>query len=183
MATNPQYVRLPERLLSGNVTDVVGGSGWGISGFDVKEFPDENDDPVAYAFVKDAVRAGLLEEASTAEFKSVQKAINAVSEVAALALPANQGGPAQPSPWNEAAVSQVANKHRRRLVTSRLTEAWEEDEGKSASTSDGEDEPPNYGDMHKAELQAEARRRGLDESGNKDDIVARLEEDDAKATA
>lgn len=39
-----------------------------------------------------------------------------------------------------------------------------------------EDEP--YDDMSKADLQAECDARGLPTSGNKDDLVARLVEDD-----
>jgi len=123
-----KYVRLPERLLSGNVTDVLGGSGWGISGFDVKPVPDKEDEPEAHAFVVACLRANLLEEASAQEHELVTSAVAEVEKVAARSLPENQGGPAQPSPWNEAAISNVANKHRKKLISARI-----------AGTVDGED--------------------------------------------
>lgn len=179
---DPKYVRLPERLLSGNVTDVLGGSQWGISGLDVKEFPSKEDDPEAYAFVRDCVRANMLEEASADEYRMVRKAVDAVEEAAAKALPTNQGGPAQPSPWNEAAIANVANKHRKKLVAARVADSFEQ--AAEEDSGSGSDSAVDYTSLNHTELQDEARKRGLDSSGTKKEIAARLEEDDqAKASA
>jgi hypothetical protein len=168
----PQYVRLPERLLSGNVTDVVGGSGWGLSGFDVKEVPDREDEPEAYAFVKEALRAGLLEAASTAEYNMVRKAHDEVAAIARSSMPENMGGPSQPSPWNEAAISNAAKKHTKKLVQARITDSHEAAEDDESRGTEG------YAAMHKGQLKNELKNRGLDVSGNRDDLIARLEEDD-----
>lgn len=65
MADDPQYVRLATRLSRGMVCDVKG-SGWSISGLDVRKFPEGN---VAARFVRAKVNAGVLEPASKAEWE------------------------------------------------------------------------------------------------------------------
>lgn len=49
-----------------------------------------------------------------------------------------------------------------------------------AQASDGSSAAADYRASNKAELQAEAERRGLATGGTKEDLVARLVEDDAK---
>lgn len=68
MPNNPHYVRLPE----GPATALVDTrSGWGITGFDVKKFPDREEAPEAYRFVRQMVRKGRLEGASKSEWDEV----------------------------------------------------------------------------------------------------------------
>lgn len=65
MADDPKYVRLATRLSRGMVCDVQG-SGWSISGLDVRKFPEGN---VAARFVRSRLNAGLLEPASKSEWE------------------------------------------------------------------------------------------------------------------
>lgn len=65
MADDPKYVRLATRLSRGMVCDVEG-SGWSISGLDVRQFPEGN---VASRFVRSKLNAGLLEPASKSEWE------------------------------------------------------------------------------------------------------------------
>jgi hypothetical protein len=180
MANDPKYVRLPERLLAGNVTDIEGGTGWGISGLDVKEFPE---DPDEASFVRDALRSQLLEPATAAEFKRVSDAHARLGSLAAGAVP-KEGALGTPAPWNEAAIQQVGKKVRNNLLAKRLADADEEEEETTPDSTD-------YASLHKAELVQEIERRNaeredddqLPTDGTKDDLVKRLQEDDAAVTA
>jgi hypothetical protein len=175
---DPTYVRLPERLLTGNVTDVLGGTGWGISGLDVKEFP--ADDPQEQAFVRDALRSQKLEAATATEFRRVRDAHERVAALAEGAVP-KEGSLGTPAPWNEAAIQQVSKKVRNDLLRRRLVDE-EEDEEVTRSNA----EPTGYNSMHKAELVAEIERRNAEReadaqipvSGNKDELAKRLQDDD-----
>lgn len=71
-----KYVRLRDGLHTGVLVDVE--SGWGISGMDVKPFPE--DDPVAASFVSGRVAAGVLEGASKAEYDEVTGSNDALLE-------------------------------------------------------------------------------------------------------
>lgn len=64
MADDPKYVRLATRLSRGMVCDVKG-SGWSISGLDVRQFPTT---PQAARFVRAKLNAGVLEPASKSEW-------------------------------------------------------------------------------------------------------------------
>lgn len=75
---DPQYVRLANRLSRGILADVEG-SGWSISGLDVKEFPKDNTN--AARFVRHALRDGKLEPASRAEHEEVQSEVEALNDV------------------------------------------------------------------------------------------------------
>jgi hypothetical protein len=175
LAEDVQYVHLPERLVTGNVTDLV--SGWGIAGFDVKEVPDKEDEPEAWQFVIDKLRAGLLEEADSAEFGMVRAMSNDVAKQARLSLPTEFGGPVRPSPWNEAALAGVAKKHFRKLLAARVSGNFSHNVG--AVADDEEDDEAVEGDslesMNKAQLQNEARTRELDDAGTKRDLRARIQ--------
>jgi len=181
MANDPKYVRLPERLLTGNVTDIDGGTGWGIAGLDVKEFPE---DPDEQAFVRASLRAQLLEPATAAEFNRVQDAHQRLNNLARGAVP-KEGALGSPAPWNESAIQQVGKKVRNDLLVKRLADQDEEDDDSPSSTS--KSEGPDYAGMHKAELVQEIEQRNADRaeddqlptSGSKDDLVKRLQEDDA----
>lgn len=74
-----QFVRLPERLTTGNVTDLD--SGWHIGGFDVKPVPDKEENPEAHRFVMDKLRGGHLEEASADEHAVVQDSRKQLTEL------------------------------------------------------------------------------------------------------
>lgn len=67
-ANDPSFVRLAARLQRGGMADVQG-SGWSISGLNVKEFPSDN--PAAKRFVRKALNDGKLEPASKAEWEEV----------------------------------------------------------------------------------------------------------------
>lgn len=71
MARTPSYVRLADRLCLGMQVDIE--SGWGISGFDVRAFPDEEENPVAHAWAKRQLQLGNLEEAGKAEWDEVHE--------------------------------------------------------------------------------------------------------------
>lgn len=77
MANDPKYVRLSNRLSYGMQAD-VDGSGWSISGLDVKEFPSSDG---AARYVRKMLRDGKLEPASRAEFDEVQEGNKAVEKV------------------------------------------------------------------------------------------------------
>lgn len=171
-AEEVQYVRLPERLVSGNVTDLE--SGWGISGLDVKAVPDQEDEPEAWQFVIDKIRAGIIEEASAEEHDMVRSIHRAVEAVAKNSLPTEFGGPAKPSPWNEAAIENVAKKHRRKLMAARVANVF------ASEPEPATEESQNYNKMHKSQLQQLCRDRDLDDGGSKEDLITRLEDDDTK---
>jgi type IV secretory pathway VirB10-like protein len=179
---DPKYVRLPERLLTGNVTDLV--TGWGISGLDVKEFPADDEQEIAY--VRGALRSQLLEPATAAEFRRVRDAHERVASLAEGAVP-KEGSLGTPAPWNEAAIQQVSKKVRNDLLRKRLVDADEEDDEPARSNA----EPTGYADQHKAELVAEIERRNAEReadaqiptSGNKEELVKRLQDDDEASAA
>lgn len=64
-----KYVRLADHLARGMRADLT--SGFSISGFNVVEMPDKDEQPRAYEFVKAEIAAGRMEEASKAEFDEV----------------------------------------------------------------------------------------------------------------
>lgn len=169
---DPAFVRLPERLLSGNWTDLA--TGFGVAGLDVKEFPD---DPDEIRVVRDALRSQLLEPATRADYDRVQKAHSKVGDLARTFVPA-EGALGSPAPWNESGIASVAKKEHKKLVYARFNEEVEEEEPAS--------EPGSYKSMLKPQLQAEVRRRNaerdaedkLPEDGTKDELVALLEADD-----
>lgn len=170
---HPDYVRLPERLLSGCVVDVNGGSGFSLSGLDVKPFPDEDDEPEAFQFALDAMKTQKIEEATEEEYNAVRKHADAVAKVAKLSMPTEHGGPVRPAPWNEAGIKTEANKRRRSLLKLRAS-------GQDDSIEP--DEEDNTGDdvasLTKAEIMAELRSSGVefDHRQNKPKLADQLRE-------
>lgn len=124
--STPKYVRLVERLSRGTLVDL--NSGWGISGFDVKETPGD-EDPRAQEFVKTALRQGKLEEASKAEFEEISDSNDAARE---LMFPTEDILRAALTPHNEYEVQQKARESRRRLLDARG------ESGEDAYTADEE---------------------------------------------
>jgi hypothetical protein len=168
MAT--KYVRLPDRLATGSLSDV--NSGWSIGGLDVRPVPDEKLNPVAYAFVQGYLRTGHLEEASKAEHDEVRELDRELAKAHLGTLDefeaAARGG------YQEGTIQQRVTETQSRIKSSRATVSESSDED-DEETEEGGD----YSTMSKADLVAEAENRGLDSSGTKADIVARLEEADA----
>lgn len=125
MPNDPQYVRLTNRLGLQMVADVTGGSGWSISGLDVKEFPDDEDEA---AYVRVQLGRGVLEPATKAEYEEVHDEDD-VSEVVA-----RYTDPSGKKPWQEAEVQAASRKRRvaieesRELSEDELAEFEDEDE-------------------------------------------------------
>lgn len=68
MAKDPQYVKLADRLVRSLAVDPI--SGWGVSGLDIKEFPDESR-PAAQSWARTALQRGVLEHATAEEYDVV----------------------------------------------------------------------------------------------------------------
>lgn len=95
--TDPKYVRLAEHMANRIVADIEGGSGWSISGMQVKTFPDEETEPTACRYVRSQLVAGLLEPAGKAEYDEVLAGNRAMEEAA------GRGGSNGPSQGEESA--------------------------------------------------------------------------------
>lgn len=96
MATNPEYVRLADHLVHGLIVD-TDGTGWSISGLDVKPFPDNREEA---RFVKRQLNAGKLEAAGVAEYEEAhpdgdEEAGDAEAFVEAVRAAAGRGAPRQ----------------------------------------------------------------------------------------
>lgn len=120
MANDPSYVRLANRLSLQTIADISEfGSGWSISGLDVKEFPEDTE---AARYVRLKVGQGVLETASRAEFEEVQDDEEAASVVARFS------DPNAPLPWQEADVQEVHARKRQQIADNRGLDEAEEDE-------------------------------------------------------
>lgn len=120
MANDPSYVRLANRLSLQVIADISEfGSGWSISGLDVKEFPEDTE---AARYVRLKVGQGVLETATRAEFEEVQDDEEAANVVARFS------DPNAPMPWQEADVQEVHARKRRQLEANRTSESDEEEE-------------------------------------------------------
>lgn len=120
MPNDPSYVRLANRLSLQMVADISEfGSGWSISGLDVKEFPEDID---AARYVRLKLGQGVLEPATKAEFEEIH------DEDDALEVVARYRDPSQPHPWQEAEVQRVHAERRRQIESKRADESDEEDE-------------------------------------------------------
>lgn len=106
--STPSHVRLAERLNRGIVADVENGSGWSIAGLDVKEVPNAQDEPVAFAFVERNLRQGKLEAATAGEYQDVQEANGVIAEAAKFDPDAGES-------LNEAAVQAAVRKASKEL--------------------------------------------------------------------
>jgi len=152
-------------------------SGWGISGYDVKEMPDKTTRPKAYAFVRGELNAGRLEGASKAEYDETQVSLTmpddgvfqerAVRSRAAVAhskiVSSRRGG--------DESDAATADEARRKAILKQQSKA---SKGKAAAEDDDDDEGDDYDAMGKAALVAAANERGVDASGTADAIRDRL---------
>jgi hypothetical protein len=86
---------------------------------------------------------------------------------------------AEAADWDDEKAAQViAYVKTRPWLESDLT-AIREARGVEEETRAEADNPGDYGDLTNEELQDELRARGLHVSGNKDELIARLQESDA----
>jgi len=178
MASDPKYVRLRTGLNGRYDLN----SGWGISGLDVKEMPDKEVRPRAYAFVKGELNAGRLEGASKAEFDETQ--VELVSPEDGL--------------YQERAIQERAQAQHAKIMARRAgrteTDAASADEArrkailkqqkasaKGKAVAEDDDEGDDYDAMGKAALVAAANERGLDSSGSADALRDRLRAADEDA--
>lgn len=109
---DPQYVRLAVRMQTGMLVDTFG-SGWSISGMDVRKFP-EDSNRKAQKFVRAELNDGKLEPASLAEWDEVHD-----PALAEAVLAQNPGFKENASGFQEAHLQQAAADSRRRLEASR----------------------------------------------------------------
>lgn len=123
-----KFVRLREDLARGGRYDLQ--SGWGISGYDVKEMPDEETEPRAFAYVTGEIRAGRIEPASRAEYDEVHPDL-----AADLGFTTNKDGT---KPFQERAVQQAARRGHTKVRAKRKAEtevdAFEADEARRKAT-------------------------------------------------
>lgn len=116
---DPEYVRLVTRLQTGMIVDTFG-SGWSISGMDVRKFPK---DRAAAKYVRAAVNEGKLEPASQAEWEEVHD-----PALAEAVLAANPDFQKNASGFQEAHLQKAAAESRRRLEDARQRRLEEDDD-------------------------------------------------------
>jgi hypothetical protein len=124
--------------MSGSVVaDVVGGSGWSIGGYDVKESPDLKERPDAARFVKQRLRDNVLEPASKAEFDEIVEANKLAAEAAShtQTVAITPDGAVTVTGIQENKIQEAATEGAKKLATSRKKKeaakaAEEEDEDK-----------------------------------------------------
>lgn len=165
------YVRLTKRLSGRSIVDPI--STWSISGLDVKEVPSKEDYPNAARFVRDKINRGVLEYASRAEYEEVEE-INQKSQeelqerlqnLAALGVsPVSVGFAIH----QEGHVQEAARRRRKEL-----SEAPDSDSDEATTPNE-----PEYDTWTNDKLREELDRRELETSGNKAELVARLQQDD-----
>lgn len=166
----PQYVRLPDELYLGIVADLA--SGWSIAGLDVKEVPTDENDPTL-PFIRQSLRQGKLEPASQEEFDHIQQHNDDMVELVAPMGAGEAGGI-----WNEPAISAANKASRATLVQLRNA-----DHARTQGTSDdGGEDQSEYASWTQTALREELKSRELDTTGNKRELVARLEEADAASS-
>jgi len=118
MPSDPNFVRLANRLGLQMVADVTGGSGWSIGGLDVQDFPEDEEQA---AYVRQQLGRGVLEPATQAEYDEVHDE-DEMLEALSLQLEASK------RTWQEAAVQDIARKRRRAVVDSREVDEEESEE-------------------------------------------------------
>lgn len=95
--SKPEYVRLADHMVHGLVVDME--TGWSISGYDVKEYPEDADQA---KFVRQKINAGIVEPATAAEYEAAhpqeeqdEQAAEAEHLVQLVKAAAGRGGGAQ----------------------------------------------------------------------------------------
>lgn len=134
MPTNPKFVRLVDRLTNGMYADLD--SGWSISGYDVKEFPEDNNQG---RVVRSAIHSGILEAASQAEFDEIREADAELEANRQIESPVEKA-----SNWQENRIQAQAKATRQKLQEARAADADDEDydpyQGRSLLDRDISDE-------------------------------------------
>jgi hypothetical protein len=162
---NPSYVRLAVARQLTMVADVTGGTGWAISGADVKPFPK---DPAEQEYVKGLVRQGVLEPCSKAEYEEVQEA--------------NEETFATEAERQEAAAAATAKRQQAAAEASAEEEPVEEEPPPPNTGASGGGLPPSEAEEAGDDLDGltvpELRQRLKDAdqptSGNKEELLERL---------
>lgn len=109
---DPKFVQLRDELVTGIVCDVDDyGTGWSISGLDVKEFPEDEREQ---QFVRDKLARGVLVEGNQAAFEAIHGAYDRVAE----SRPVREQGE-QLSSWQENKIQAAAKAARQDLLQTR----------------------------------------------------------------
>lgn len=169
MPRDPKYVALANHLKSSVQVDID--SGWGISGRDVRKFPD---DTGAADFVRTGLQRGIFEECSKAEWDEVHE----VDLEGAGDTPVVRFVHADEQLAENKLRQQV--KERRAAIEQRAAARDAADAGEDL---DEDEEPQSYKAMSPSELQAELASRGLATNGNKGQMARRLEQHDKAEAA
>lgn len=167
MPRNPGYVRLRDSLSLGIQVDLA--SGWGISGKDVRRFPE---DPVAARWARRMLNAGVLEEASKAEWDEVHEDDLVDPDDDTPRVVFREEGPIPENKLRH--LSDQARRRREEASKARRASPPAEEESESV-TDDA------YSGLSKDELVSLADERGLSTTGNARTLARRLRADDAAA--
>lgn len=165
---DPKYIRLSSRMSRGAWLDTR--SGFGITGADVVEFPTEQR---AKIFARDALRKGIYEECSQAEFEEVQEG-NFSTEVEAdsekgiiLMLPAGQNLP-------EYKIQELAKEARDKVQKAARRRAIADGE---LDEDDDEEETPRQTPAEKRAAKRKKAKKAREEEASGDDDTSDDEEE------
>lgn len=164
MADNPNYIQLTDRLQGTSLADVRSGSGFTLSGREVKEFPK---DPDAIRFVRRQMALGNIEVAGRAEFQEYKESREEFADA--------NGDPAK-IPFQEAAVKRAARDVRRagdQKRAKRRADKSDDEASADANNDTGADGKP-LEEMNTNELKAQAEALGVATSGNKEALLERV---------
>lgn len=156
MANTPKYVRLTPRL-SRNVICDVQGSGWSISGLDVKPFPegDTEKDKAAKKFVRRQIQAGNLEPCSKAEYDDVQEQARSIPQ------PPSVAG----APFQEAQFQRAVEEATRRVEESREAAIAAGADGPSGEADDADDDDDDDEVEEKATKKSSSKKAAAKSKG------------------
>ena len=136
MATNtlPQYVKLSDKVLGENgwtgiLCDLD--TGWSISGYDVQAVPDDEE---VQRFIRDKIRAGVLDEATDTEHSVVREADDFMAQIRPVNQHVEEG-----SYWPENVFASHAREHHRKVRASRGAAASSEAPQEPQSAPEGGD--------------------------------------------
>lgn len=133
--TIPKFLRLTEAASRGMAVHVD--SGWGISGFDVRQAPDQAEYPGVSKWVRNMMAQGVIEGASQAEWDEVHEADLEQEEIPTVRM-VTAGQPLPENKVRERLNKQGATLAKRRA--SRLEAEYDVDR------EEAEDEDDNFAD-------------------------------------
>lgn len=171
MSDHPEYLRLTNRLRRTCAYDLA--SGWGISGLDVRTFPE---DPAAAKYALACIRDGKMEPASRAEYEEAKD--NPLEEAMLAERPDFKE---TASLQQEQKLQDVAAAAQKKLEKARLgdptaAERYEVEKAARAARTGVGAASDDEGELTKTQLQERLRELGLPTSGSKAELAARLEE-------